>query len=132
MSSKQKRPIGDANDEMDPNKRVKRDGERPTKNMDSSTKSSLAARDAWRLGETRRAIFAKIRRLEGQNDAVVNAQQRVLSENLARRRVYEDMYAKSCGSGNGAAIIANVEYAVDARLWADHGMTLRRLCSLAC
>lgn len=144
MSSKQKRPIGDANEEMDPNKRVKRDEERPTKDMDSGTTSSLgvsqrkrnpailealAARDSWRLGETRRAIFTKIRSLEGQD--AVNAQQRVVRENLARRRVYEDMYAKGCGSSNGAAITANIEYSVDARLWADHGMTFRRLCSFA-
>lgn len=145
MSSKQKRPIGDANEEMNPNKRPKKDGERPATNMDSSTPSSLgesqrdpnpttstapAARDTWRLGQTRRAIFTKIQSLEGRG--AVNSHQNVVRENLARRRVYEDMYAKGCGSSNVAAITANIEYSVDARLWTDHGMTSRRLCSLAC
>lgn len=139
MPSKQKRPIGDANEEMGLNKRAKKDAELPAKNMDSSTTSSLrasfqfspiptspeipAAVDAWHLGETRRAIFAKIHTLGG--GGAVNIQQNVVSENLARRRVYEDMYAQGYSSGNGAAITVNIEYSVDARLWADHGMTFR-------
>lgn len=140
MSSKQKRPLGDANEEMDPNKRAKRDGQWAAKEVDSSITSSPGAaqrdpnqitpaaptaRDVWRLGETRRAIFAKIQNLEGQD--AVNPQQNAVRENLSRRRVYEEMYAKGYGSGNGAAIIVNIEYSVDARLWTDHGMSFCRL-----
>lgn len=139
MSSKQKRPIGDANEEMGSNKRAKRDLERPAENNTPSlgasqrepkpiTSPASAAKDTWRLGQTRRAIFAKIQSLEGPG--AVNAQQNVVRENLARRRVYEDIYAKGCGSSNGAAITVNVEYSVDTRLWTDHGMTFRHLCSL--
>lgn len=123
---------------MDPNKRARRDSGLPARNTDSSTASSFgvsqlnpiptslehpAARDTWRLGETRRAIFAKIQSL-GERGAA-SSQQNVVRENLARRRVYEDMFAKGCGSSDGAAIAVNVEYSVDARLWADHGMTFR-------
>lgn len=137
MESKKKRIIGDAKEEMDPELRAERDREWAAKNMDSRNPSSIgasrwnsnparpaapaapAARDAWRLGDTRQAIFAKMQRLEGRS--APNAQQKMARVSAARRKVYEDMYAKGSASTDAAATVVNVEYFVDAQLWSDHG-----------
>lgn len=135
MASKQKRIIGDARKEMDPNVRAERDGEWTARNMDSRNPSSLgssrwgprpkapAAKNSWRLDETREEIFARMARWESRTLSDDMKKARVAA---ARRKVYEDLYAQGRGSGDVAASAGHVDYLVDVSLWTDNGKPSRR------
>lgn len=136
MASKQKRIIGDAREEMDPNVRAHRDGEWMARNMEARNPSSLgssrwgprpkapAAKDPWRQTETRREIFGRMARWER---GTLSDQTKNVRVAAAKRKAYEDMYAKGCGSGDVAASAGHVDYLIDVFLWTDHGKSSRRM-----